>query len=117
MTPAPNTPAAEAGLLPGDRVVAIDRVSTDGMDLGDAAMRLRGSEGSTVQLTIQRNNSTLHVVLTRREVRPVPAVQARLETTWEGKLDISVCISSHSRNCGILRRNANRYISRANGHN
>jgi carboxyl-terminal processing protease len=85
VTPAPNSSADEAGLLPGDRVVAIGSVSTDGMDLGDAAMRLRGSEGSTVQLTIQRDNSTFHVVLTRREIRPVPAVQARLETTWEGR--------------------------------
>nr|WP_235927116.1 S41 family peptidase [Gloeocapsopsis dulcis] len=30
-------------------------------------------------------NSTFRVVLTRRKIRPVPAVQARLETTWEGR--------------------------------
>lgn len=85
VTPAPNTPVSKAGLLPGDRVVAIDGVSTDGMDLGDAAMRLRGSKESTVQLTIQRDSSIFPIVLTRREIRPVSAVRARLEITWEGR--------------------------------
>ena len=85
VTPAPKTSAAEAGLLPGDRVLAINGVSTNGIDLGDAAMSLRGVAGSTVQLTIQRGNSTFDVVLTRREVTPAPAVQARLETIWQGR--------------------------------
>lgn len=85
VTPTPNTPAAEAGLLPGDRVLAVDGISTKGMDLGDAAMRVRGSEGSKVQLKIQRGNSKFDVALTRRKITPIPAVQATLETVWEGR--------------------------------
>ncbi|MBD2102502.1 S41 family peptidase [Leptolyngbya sp. FACHB-261] len=85
VTPAPNTPAAEAGLRPNDRVLRINGISTHGMDLGDAAMRLRGSAGSTVQLTIQRNNSVFDVILSRREITPIPAVKARLEAVWQGR--------------------------------
>jgi C-terminal processing protease CtpA/Prc len=66
------------------------------MNLGDAAMRLRGSEGSTVRLTIERDDSKFPVVLTRKKIKPVPAVQSKLKTTWEGRQIgyISVCISS-----------------------
>ncbi|MBD1803958.1 S41 family peptidase [Microcoleus sp. FACHB-SPT15] len=85
VTPLPNTPASEAGLMSGDRVVAIDGVSTDGMDLGDATMRLRGRQGSTVTLTIQRNNSTFEVVLTRKPIAPAsPAVQTKIEPMLGG---------------------------------
>lgn len=87
VTPAANTPAAEAGLQPGDRVVAIDGVSTEGIDLGDAAMRLRGSEGASVRLTIQRNDSMFNVTLTRKAIAPAsPSVRATLEPMWGGQV-------------------------------
>jgi C-terminal processing protease CtpA/Prc len=61
VTPLPNTPASEAGLMPGDRVVAIDGVSTDGMDLGDAAMRLRREEFSEGQSYVEFDCMTCQI--------------------------------------------------------
>ena len=81
VTPLPDTPASEAGIQPGDRVVAIDGVATEGMDLGAAAAMLRGEEGSTVKLTLQRADRTFDTALKREEITPaVPAVEALRRT-------------------------------------
>lgn len=54
ITPIEGTPAARMGLRAGDIIDSVDGVSTEGMDLDDAARRLRGPEGSTVRITIVR---------------------------------------------------------------
>ena len=81
VTPLPDTPASEAGIQPGDRIITIDDVATEGMDLGAAAAMLRGKEGSTVKLTLQRSDRTFNTALKREEIAPsVPAVEALRRT-------------------------------------
>ncbi len=55
VSPLPETPAEKAGLRPGDRVLAIDKVSTAGMTLDGAVSRIRGKRGTEVILTIYRD--------------------------------------------------------------
>lgn len=50
----PDGPAEKAGVEPGDRIVAVDGVSIEGMELADIVGRIRGKEGDTVALTLQR---------------------------------------------------------------
>lgn len=52
--PIEGTPAKEAGLKPGDHIIRINGVSTRGMSIEASSARIRGPEGSTVVLTIQR---------------------------------------------------------------
>ncbi len=78
ITPIPNSPAAEAGLKTGDRLIAIDGVSTDNLSLAEAGMKLRGAEDSTVNLRIDRHGSTFVVKLKRVIIRSIPTIRTKL---------------------------------------
>ena len=71
----PNTPADDAGVLDGDRIVAIGDTATTGWGLAKVSDRLRGTPGSKVVVTFSRLGvpSPIRFTFTRREVH-VPAV-------------------------------------------
>ena len=50
-----NTPAADAGLQPGDLVTAVDGRSTAGQDAGTVAAWLKGDPGTRVELSYRRD--------------------------------------------------------------
>ena len=54
IAPLKNTPAFNAGILAGDKVLKIDSTSTEGMSVEKAISLIRGEKGSTVKLTIIR---------------------------------------------------------------
>lgn len=54
ISPMVGTPAYEAGIHAGDRIVHIDDVSTEGWDLKDAVEHLRGRPGTPVTLQVTR---------------------------------------------------------------
>jgi carboxyl-terminal processing protease len=62
-------PADAAGVLPGDRVTAIDGESTAGKGLGEAVMRLRGAPDSQVWMTVERGAEKLVIVLKRKAMK------------------------------------------------
>jgi carboxyl-terminal processing protease len=54
ITPMPGSPAEQAGLRPGDQIVAIDGEDMTGIDSELARRRVLGPAGTTVNLTIRR---------------------------------------------------------------
>ncbi len=50
----PDGPAERAGVEPGDRIIAVDGVAIEGMELADIVRRIRGREGNPVTLTLRR---------------------------------------------------------------
>ncbi len=54
VSPIDDTPAAAAGIKPGDYIVKINDKSTRGMPLTDAVQQLRGPEGTKVKISIWR---------------------------------------------------------------
>ena len=63
-------PAASAGLLSGDVVVAVDSVSIHGLDMQQATEILRGTENTEVTLSVFRpvDDDTIRVQITRRKI-------------------------------------------------
>ncbi len=56
IAPLSGTPADKAGIQPGDLIVKIDDKDTSGMNLPDAVKLIRGQKGTTVKLSIFREN-------------------------------------------------------------
>ena len=61
-------PAEEAGLLAGDRMVAVDGVDIRDMDTTGTSALVKGEEGSTVDITVLRNGQELTLTVERRQV-------------------------------------------------
>ncbi len=74
-----GTPAEQAGLRRGDRIMAIDGQPTTDFTPADAARLVRGPEGTTVHLTIARpgETSVREIDVQRAPIR-VPTVETRM---------------------------------------
>jgi len=66
--PLEDSPAAEAGIIPGDEITAIDGESVEGRVDGEASAMIRGDAGTTVVLTIKRGEEEFDLTLERREL-------------------------------------------------
>jgi carboxyl-terminal processing protease len=73
----PNSPAAQAGLRNLDRVLAIDGQSVDGLSATEFSSRIRGPEGTTVVLTIQRQGAAAAQAI---PVRRGPIARATIDS-------------------------------------
>lgn len=75
VSPMEGSPAEEAGLLPGDRIVAVDGEDMTGIDGNLVIRRLLGPAGTSVVLTIERDSEDepFDVEITRAHI-VVPTV-------------------------------------------
>ncbi len=76
IAPLEGTPAARAGILPGDKIVRIEGESTEGMTLLEAVNVLRGEPGSQVTITIRHVGSEEEIDVTiTREIIEIHSVR------------------------------------------
>jgi carboxyl-terminal processing protease len=79
IAPQDGSPAAQAGIKPGDLIYAIDKDPTYELTLGEAEQKLRGPVGSEVQLSLRRDNRRSIDITVKREGYKLQTVTARLE--------------------------------------
>jgi carboxyl-terminal processing protease len=79
LSPFRDSPAAQAGILLGDVLLAVDDLLiTPEMDISqDIVVRIRGEVGTDVVLTVQRGGETLTFTITR-QVIDIPSVTWRV---------------------------------------
>jgi carboxyl-terminal processing protease len=78
VSPIDDTPAAKAGLMPNDLIVAIDGQSVQGLSLADAVERMRGPIDSSIKLTIKRGTRDPFDVTLKRAVVKIQSVKSQL---------------------------------------
>ncbi len=79
ISPIDGTPAAKAGLEPGDLIVAINGDATNGVGLNKIVRTLRGAPGSKVTVTILRGTKKRFDVTITRAIISVQTVKSKLE--------------------------------------
>ena len=88
LSPMDDTPAAKAGLKPGDYITAVNGDSVLGLSVNDAVKQMRGKPGETVTLTIAREKSDPFDVKLVREVIKPRSATAKMDGDY-GVLRIS----------------------------
>jgi carboxyl-terminal processing protease len=81
VTPIDDTPAAKAGILPGDLIVQIEGQSIRSMGVSEAVEIMRGAPGSTVTLSVVRQGESnpIEITLTREVINIASVRQRRLK--------------------------------------
>ncbi|MFO7538124.1 MAG: S41 family peptidase [Chloroflexota bacterium] len=69
VSPIDDSPAAEAGLQPGDIILEANGVDLRGIDLIEGVDYVRGPEGTAVTLLIERNGEQFEVEIIRARIR------------------------------------------------
>lgn len=98
IAPLKGTPAERAGILTGDKILAIDGESTDGFSTDEAVKKIRGEKGTIVKFTVYRDGERQDISVTRDTIET---------PTMENSLDAStgvytISIYSFSANTGQL---------------
>ncbi len=90
IAPIDDTPAAKAGIRPGDLIIRLNDTSVKGMALSDAIQRMRGKPNTAITLTIIREGLKKPLKLKLvREVIQVQSVKSRLLEPGFGYLRVT----------------------------
>jgi carboxyl-terminal processing protease len=90
VSPIEGSPAEQAGLLPGDKVIAIDGEDMTGVTPEEARLKVLGPQGTTVTLMVAREGEPepLKFVITRAEIT-IRSAEGKMLENEVGYIDIN----------------------------
>ncbi|HEX4184383.1 MAG TPA: S41 family peptidase [Stellaceae bacterium] len=89
ISPQDGSPAAQAGIRPGDVIFSIDKEPAYDMTLGEAEQKLRGPIGSETRLTLRHGTEKPIDLTLKREAYQLQTVVGRVEAGNIGYLRIA----------------------------
>ncbi len=90
ISPIDNSPAAEAGIKAGDLIIEVNGTPVRGMALQKAIDKLRGEKGTSIDLTVLRDDQDLPIEFTLvRDIIQVSSVRSRILEPGYGYVRIS----------------------------
>ena len=75
----PGSPAQEAGIQPGDVLVAVEGTDVSTLTVEEIKSRVRGTAGTWVKLQLRRGEEFLDLSVERREIQTIVATGTMLE--------------------------------------
>ena len=89
IAPIDDTPAEKAGIKAGDLITHLDNEPVQGMSLSEAVGLMRGRVGSTIMLTIKRDELDDIKIEITRAIIELKAVKSRIENNNIGYIRVS----------------------------
>ena len=90
VTPMPGTPAIKAGILPDDKIIKIEGVSTQGITVEEAVKKLRGNPGTKVTITVARESAKEPIDFTlTREIIKIETIMGKMLESNIGYIKLS----------------------------
>src|SRR6266568_2955929 len=89
VSPIDDTPAAHAGLKPGDLITHLDGTPVQGLTLPEAVDRMRGPVNSDINLTIRREGQEPFDVKLTRAIIKIQSVRSHIESKNIGYIRIT----------------------------
>ncbi len=105
ISPIEDTPAFDAGIKAKDKILSIDDISTEGMNIEEAVKLIRGQRGTKVKLEILRGSKSFFKILSREKIE-IKSVSSKVNQSKNGLLIGYVRIKQFNANASKETRDA-----------